>query len=135
MRLMSGAGQRIAVVDDDPSVRKALGRLLSIAHFNVETFASAREFLRACRDHSFECLIADLHMPEATGLDLRRHLRRVQLDIPTIIITAYNEPNIQERCEAESAALLLKPIAEAVLISAVNLALAVHQPANLQPGK
>lgn len=120
---MPGAGQKIAVVDDDPSVRKALGRLLSIAHFDVETFGSARDFLRACRDHSFECLIADLHMPEATGLDLRRHLRRVQLDIPTIIITAYNEPNIQERCEAEEADFLLKPIAERVLLDAVKSAL------------
>jgi FixJ family two-component response regulator len=123
MRSMSGAGQRIAVVDDDPSVRKALGRLLRIARFNVETFGSARDFLRACRDHSFQCLIADLHMPEATGLDLRRHLRRIQLDIPTIIITAYNEPNIQERCEAEDAMFLLKPIAEKVLIEAVRSAL------------
>lgn len=121
--LMPGDGQRIAVVDDDPSVRKALGRLLTIAQFDVETFGSARDFLRACRDHSFQCLIADLHMPEATGLDLRRHLRRSQLDIPTIIITAYNEPKIQERCEAEKAGLLLKPIAEKVLLSAVQLAL------------
>lgn len=130
MCVMLNTGQRIAVVDDDPSVRKALGRLLSIAKFEVETFASARDFLRACRDHSFECLIADLHMPEATGLDLRRHLLRVQLDIPTIIITAYNEPNIRERCEVEKAELLLKPIAEKVLMEAVRSALS--RPGNMR---
>jgi FixJ family two-component response regulator len=123
MAAMLGTGQRIAVVDDDPSVRKALARLLNIANFQVETFGSARDFLRAFRDHSFACVIADLHMPEATGLDLRRHLRRAQLDIPTIIITAYNEPNNRERCEAENATLLLKPITQSVLLNAVNSAL------------
>jgi FixJ family two-component response regulator len=135
MSAMLSTGHRIAVVDDDPSVRKALGRLLNIAKFEVETFASARDFLRACRNHPFECLIADLHMPEATGLDLRRHLRRVQLDIPTIIITAYNEPNIRERCEAEAAAFLLKPIAESLLIDAVRSALSGRQAAHVQPDR
>lgn len=123
---MSKTPLRVAVVDDDLSVRKALARLLVTAGFEAEAFGSARDFLRALRDHQFDCLIVDLHMPEASGLELQQHLRRNEIRIPTIVITAYNEANIRQRCEAAGAAFLLKPITESILVDAVQTAVAGH---------
>jgi FixJ family two-component response regulator len=115
---------RIAVVDDDMSVRKALARLLSASSFDIQTYGSARDFLETLeRDPHPQCLIVDLHMPEITGLDLQKYLTSLGVKIPTIIVTAYNEPGIRERCRAAGAAdFLLKPIHSATLISAINAA-------------
>jgi two-component system response regulator FixJ len=105
------------------SVRKALGRLLSASSFDILTYSSAREFLTSLESEPPECLIVDLHMPEITGLELQKYLSRSGIKIPTIIITAYNEPGVSERCQSAGAtAFLLKPINGATLIAAINAA-------------
>lgn len=115
---------RVAVVDDDASVRKALARLLSASSFEARTYGSAREFLDSLPGDAPECLVVDLHMPEFTGLDLQRQLLRSGIRIPTIVITAYNEPGIHERCRSAGAvAFLLKPLNGAMLIGAINAAI------------
>jgi FixJ family two-component response regulator len=120
---MSKRPTRVALVDDDVSVRKALERLLSASHFEIATYASAREFLKFLKVDRPECLVVDLHMPDLTGLDLQRHLARAGVAIPTIVITAYNEPGIRERCQLAGAAdFLLKPLNGANLIDAINAA-------------
>jgi FixJ family two-component response regulator len=122
---MSKPGTRVALVDDDASVRKALGRLLSASSFDIKTYGSAREFLKSIKIDLPECLVADLHMPDLTGLDLQRHLARAGISIPTIIMTAYNEPGLRERCYSAGAAdFLLKPLNGPILIDAINLAVA-----------
>jgi FixJ family two-component response regulator len=118
---MSKALPRIAVVDDDFSVRKAFARLLSANSFEIATYGSAREFVGALKNQSPECLVVDLHMPEISGLDLQTYLWESGIRIPTIIITAYAEPGVKERCEAAgAAAFLLKPVSGATLIAAIN---------------
>ena len=77
----------IGIVDDDPSVLKALSRLLKSHAFRTSAFKSAAEFLRALPDGLPECLILDLHMPEMTGLQLHLHLGHSGIKIPTIVIT------------------------------------------------
>jgi FixJ family two-component response regulator len=131
---MQAAHPRIAVVDDDMSVRKALARLLSASSFDIETYGSARDFLNALdQDRHPECLVVDLHMPEVTGLDLQKYLTSLGIKIPTIVITAYNEPGISERCRAAGAqAFLLKPINSATLIDAINAATRTTAPAPAQ---
>jgi FixJ family two-component response regulator len=116
---------RIAVVDDDMSVRKALARLLTASSFEIRTYGSARDFMVSLEnDPRPQCVIVDLHMPEMTGLDLQKSLFGLGIKIPTIIITAYNEPGISQRCrDAGAAAFLLKPIASATLIDAINAAI------------
>ena len=74
-------------MDDDPSVLKALARLLRARAFEARTYGSAREFLSALHEGLPECLIVDLQMPDMTGLELQRHLTRSGLRIPTIVIT------------------------------------------------
>jgi FixJ family two-component response regulator len=85
---MADALPWIAIVDDDPSVLKALARLLRSRAYEAKTFTSARDFLAALPDGLPECLIVDLQMPEMSGLELQRHLTRDDVQIPTIIITA-----------------------------------------------
>jgi FixJ family two-component response regulator len=113
----------IAIVDDDPSVLKALARLLGTRSFKTRTYASAADFLVALADGSPECLIVDLQMPEKTGLELQHHLAHNGLQIPTIVITAHDEPDALRRCVAAGAvAFLAKPLQEASLLAAIDLA-------------
>jgi FixJ family two-component response regulator len=113
----------VAIVDDNASVRKALGRLLAASSFETKTYASAAEFLQSLRDGQPQCLIVDLQMPGMTGLELQQRLARDGVSIPTIVITAHNEFAARERCEAAGArAFLLKPIEEEALISAIKTA-------------
>jgi FixJ family two-component response regulator len=121
---MSKVSTRVALVDDDASVRKALARLLSVSSFDITTFGSAREFLQSVKEAPPQCLVVDLHMPEFSGLDLQCHLIRAGIHIPTIVITAYNEPGLRERCESAGAsAFLVKPLDAKALIGEINSAL------------
>jgi FixJ family two-component response regulator len=123
---MANTSIRVALVDDDASVRKALARLLSACSFEITTFGSAREFLKSVKAATPECLVVDLQMPEITGLDLQRHLVRSGINIPTIVITAHSEPGLRERCQSAGAsAFLVKPLDGKTLIGEINSA--VHR--------
>jgi FixJ family two-component response regulator len=114
---------QLAVVDDDASVRKALRRLLQASSYAVDTFASASEFIASLNRRIPDCLIVDLQMPTTNGLELRMSLTRAGIAIPTIVITAHDEPGSKERCSAAgAAAYLLKPIQKTKLIAAINAA-------------
>jgi len=111
----------IAIVDDDPSVLKALARLLSLRGTEVKTYESAQEFLASLPDGLPECLIVDLQMPEMNGLELQRCLNGAGIQIPTIVITANRETEMREQCEAAGAeSYLLKPIQDTSLFAAIN---------------
>ena len=121
---MPEATPHIAIVDDDSSVRKALARLIGARAFNAQTFGSAREFIESLELVVPDCLVVDLQMPEMTGLDLQIHLARVGLNIPTIIITAHDEPALRQRCgHAGALAYLSKPLDESTLIAAITSAM------------
>jgi FixJ family two-component response regulator len=117
----------IAIVDDDPSVLKALARVLRTRAIGSRTYGSAREFLAALPDSKPdempECLILDLQMPDMNGLELQRHLNREGIAIPTIVITAHREADMRELCEAAGAdTYLLKPLQDVVLLAAIDRA-------------
>src|SRR5712671_372429 len=110
----------IAIVDDDTSVLKALQRTLRVRALQSKTFESAREFLTSLPDGLPECLIADLQMPEMTGLELHHHLTRSGIQIPTIIITAHGDIRVRERCESAGIiAFLSKPLRNESLFAAI----------------
>jgi FixJ family two-component response regulator len=114
---------RVAIVDDEPSVRSALARLLGASFFDIKTYGSAREFIDSIRDGPPECLVLDLHMPEFTGLDLLRYLNRRNDKIPTIVITAFDDDDIRQRCvEFGAKAFLKKPLHGPVLIESIRSA-------------
>jgi len=120
---MAGASPWIAIVDDDPSVLKALRRLLHTREFRVRTYGSARAFLTALPDELPACLILDLQMPEMSGLELHQHLTKSGFEIPTIIITAHDDSDVRRRCEAAgTAAYLLKPLQDTSFFAAIDKA-------------
>jgi FixJ family two-component response regulator len=112
-------------VDDDPSVLKALARLLRTRAIDARTYESARDFLDSLPEEASdawpECLILDLQMPDMNGLQLQRHLKQSGIRIPTIVITAHSEDNMRELCIMAGAdAYLLKPLEDLSLIDAIN---------------
>jgi FixJ family two-component response regulator len=120
---MKNANLRIAVVDDDTSVRNALMRLLETSSYVVQAFACAREFIVAMAHGAPDCIVVDLQMPGMTGLELQQHLASNGVRIPTIVITAHDEPGTRERCiAAGAAAYLLKPLRKTALFSAIDKA-------------
>jgi FixJ family two-component response regulator len=124
VRPMGDAKICIAVVDDDLSVRNALGRLLRANSYEVETYGSAQAFLDSLTVRKPACLILDLYMPDHSGFDLKRYLERKGINIPTVIITAHNEPDLSERCvDAGAAAFLIKPLTNTTLINSINRAI------------
>jgi FixJ family two-component response regulator len=113
----------IAIVDDDPSVLRGLGRLIRTCFRDTRTYYSAQEFLDSLQHCVPTCLIVDLQMPEMTGLDLQNNLKRNGVRIPTIIITAHDEFGTRQLCAAAGAhAYLLKPLQGPTLIAAINTA-------------
>ncbi len=119
--LMVEASRWIAIVDDDPSVLKALTRLLRTRAFHAKAYGSGQEFLAALPDGLPECLIVDLQMPGMTGLELHQHLARKGIQIPTIIIAAHGDTGVRERCESAGAiAFLSKPVQDTSLFTAID---------------
>jgi FixJ family two-component response regulator len=115
----------IAIVDDDESVREATKGLMRSMGLTAEAFACGEEFLRSPHLNRTACLVADIHMPGMSGLDLHRHLSARNKTIPTILITAY--PNDSVRARALSAGVicyLAKPFSEDDLIKCIRSALA-----------
>jgi FixJ family two-component response regulator len=118
---MVEASRWIAIVDDDPSVLKALRRSLRVRALEAKAYQSAQEFLSALPDGLPGCLIVDLQMPGMTGLELLNHLKRQGIRIPTVIITAHGDAGTRERCESAGAiAFLSKPLRNASLFAAID---------------
>jgi FixJ family two-component response regulator len=106
-----GAPLRVAVVDNEEAVRRALGRMLTASRFEVDIYASARDFLDSLPTRRPDCILLDYHMP---GLDAREVQQRLALDavhIPVIVMTAHDLPALRTQCLAEGAlAFLVKPV-------------------------
>jgi FixJ family two-component response regulator len=114
----------IAIIDDDAAVGRALARLIKAHSYSVGVYRSAREFLDALKTDTPACLIVDLQMEEMTGLQLVQHLADMGLRIPTIFVTARDEPGMQRSCEATGAiAFFLKPVMSEPLLGAIEAAL------------
>jgi FixJ family two-component response regulator len=121
---MATHSPRIAIVDDDAAVRKALTRLLKAANYHPDAYPSVEEFLAALGDEVPECLLVDYQLPRMTGLDLQAHLRENGVSIPVIIITAHNETKVRESCILLGAsAFLAKPVGRRELLAAIQYAL------------
>jgi FixJ family two-component response regulator len=115
----------IAVVDDESSVRRALDRLLRSAGFRVATFDSAEQFLALCHPEAVSCLVLDLQLDGMTGAELQLHLARTGAWVPTVIITAHDDPVARANAERHGAvAFLRKPFEDEDLIEAVRQAVA-----------
>lgn len=114
----------VFVVDDDPSVRTALKRLLASVGLACETFGSALEFLKRAEEGPAGCVLLDVRMPGPSGLDLQRMLRASGNDLPIIFVTAHADVALTVRAmKAGALEVLTKPFDDQILLDAVFQAL------------
>jgi FixJ family two-component response regulator len=124
----------VSVVEDDRFFRESMKRLMRSLGFAVEAFSSAADFLASPRLDETACLIADVHMPEMTGVELYRHHIEGGRTVPTILVTAY--PNDVDRSRALNDGVvcyLRKPIDEQHLIRCLRAALTSGEPPEENP--
>jgi CheY-like chemotaxis protein len=116
----------VAIVDDEPSIGRALVRLLKSAHFRAEAFTSGADFLASLPRSRPDCVVLDLQMPLMTGIEVQERLAQEQPAPPSrrpavIVITAYDEPGTREQCMALGAACYLrKPIEGDTLLESIR---------------
>ena len=122
---MNPSGSLVFLVDDDPSVRRGLTRLLLSAGHSVEVFASAAEFLARAQHVGPSCLILDIRMPGLNGLDLQEALTRQARDEQIVFITGHADvPMSVHAMKAGAVDFLPKPFDNEALLQAVEHALA-----------
>ncbi len=121
----------VFVVDDDISVRRSTERLIRSAGLDVETFSSAREFLKRPRPERPACLVLDVRMPGLSGMDLQRELTKSGIQIPIIFITAHGDIPMSVRAmKAGAAEFLTKPFRSRIFLDAVRAAIERDRAAN-----
>jgi len=122
---MTRAAATVFVVDDDPSIRRSLERLVRSAGYAVRTFVSARQFLERGDLDTPGCLVLDVRMPGQSGLDLHQVLAAAGHDIPVIFITGHADASMTEQAlKAGAVALLAKPFDGQALLDAIARGLA-----------
>src|SRR5215831_10654780 len=90
----------VAVVEDDPHMRRALQRVLRAAGFDASIFVSAEDFLEAGPPPSLRCLVLDVRLPGLSGPELYRRLRRDGAAPPVIFVTAHDTASVREEVSA-----------------------------------
>jgi FixJ family two-component response regulator len=114
----------ISIVDDDQFVRDSLKRLMKSFGYMAAAYPSANDFLKSPQVEETSCLIADVHMPGVTGVELYEHLVRAGCAMPTILITAYPDDRVRTRAlDRGVLAYLVKPFSETELTRHVRFAL------------
>ena len=114
----------VSIVDDDQHFRDSLRRLIKSLGYTVEAFPSAADFLASPRLAETACLIADIHMPAMTGVELHKHLVDAGYSLPTILVTAFPEEADRARALNDGVACYLrKPVDETHLTRCLRAAL------------
>ena len=125
---MSTKRALVYVVDDDASMREAVGSLVRSAGLRVETFASAQEFLSSPRPNVPSCLVLDVQLPGLSGLDLQRELAKADVQIPIIFITGHGDIPMSVRAiKAGALEFLPKPFNDEDLLNAIEQGIARDQ--------
>jgi FixJ family two-component response regulator len=114
------------LIDDDPSVRRAIARLLTAELFQIETFESAEQFLESGKAGIAECLVVDLMMPGMNGLELYEQLAAESIDTPVVFLTGHGDIPTGVRAMKEGAIdFLTKPVDDTDLLAAVRRGVAI----------
>lgn len=111
----------VYVVDDDPSIRKALERLLRSVGYHVLTFESAENFLEFTFGREECCLVLDIRLPGMTGFELHEKLSSQGATYPVLFMTAHDNPRWREMAKKAGAVVYLKkPFLEQKLFDAIR---------------
>jgi len=121
---MTEPATAVLVVDDDPSVRRAIKRLVESVGLQAELFGSAHEFLQAKRPDVPSCLVLDIRLPGTSGLDFQQELAEANIPVPIIFITAHGDvPMTVRAMKAGAIEFLTKPFRDQDLLDAIQIAL------------
>ncbi len=115
----------VFIIDDDEAVRRFLSGLIASVGLNVETYASAQEFLDADEPSQPGCLLLDIRMPGMSGLELQKELASRNIRIPIIILTGHG--NVQVAVHAMKAGavdFIEKPFNNELLLDRIQMAVA-----------
>lgn len=130
---MSNQTPTVFVIDDNPSVRTALERLISSVGFQVQTFESAQSFLNLASGLGPGCLILDIRMPFMSGLDLQNELASRKWEIPIVFLTGHGNIPLSVRAMKGGAVdFLEKPVDDQKLLDAICQALAKEKKTRLE---
>jgi FixJ family two-component response regulator len=122
--LTSSKQKIVAVIDDDPSIRASLAKLLSSRGYGTEMFDSAEAFLNAAATSKASCLVIDIHLGDISGLELARQLAADGFKYPVIFMTGLtNEIFRDQAAAADAIAFLTKPFPARFLIEAIEKAI------------
>ena len=114
----------VLVVDDDVSVRESLQELLRFAGWDVETFASAKEFLDRPRSFAPSCLVLDVNLPDLSGLEVQKRIASDRSDMPIIFITGHGDiPTTVRAMKSGAVEFLTKPFSDYILLDAIAAAI------------
>ncbi|HXE81454.1 MAG TPA: response regulator transcription factor [Vicinamibacterales bacterium] len=114
----------VFIIDDDPSVRRALSRLLRAEGFQVETFSSGDEFLHARAYANSGCVVLDMRMPGLSGFEVMERIAARRPALPVILITGHGDvPMATRALSSGCASFLAKPFEDEELLHAVRRAL------------
>ena len=123
----------VFVVDDDLSVRQGLQRLLKAVGWEVETFASAQEFLAHRKENIPSCLVLDVGLPDLSGLDLQKQIMEANREIPIVFITGHKDvPTSVRAMKAGAVEFLVKPFSEQDLLDSIQEAIKRDQSVRYQ---
>ncbi|MFW8584238.1 response regulator transcription factor [Rhizobium beringeri] len=121
---MENLRRTVAVVDDDASLRRSLGRLLNAYGFQAEEYTSAEDFLARDPNTAIDCLVLDIDLGGMSGIDLQRRLKAEGTSLPVIFITALETASAKAEAEKVGCvAYLQKQFPGGALIAAINKAL------------
>ena len=119
----------VFIIDDQASVRHALGEMLGVFGYSVETYESADSFLRALDPLRPGCVVADVRMPGMDGIELVRELARRQVLLPVVVISGHADvPMAVAAIKAGAEDFIEKPVDDVQLVAAINRGLARTYP-------
>ena len=117
-------GPTVFIVDDDVSMRQALSRLIRSVGLHVETFSSAREFLRQKEPEVPACLVLDVRLPGLSGMELQKEMASANCRIPIIFITGHGDIPMSVRAmKAGAVDFITKPFHDQDLLDAIQNAI------------
>ena len=122
---MTGSNPTVVVIDDEQAIRESLGSLFKSVGLDVQLFSSGPEFLKSGRPDGPSCLVLDVRMPDASGLDIQRELAAADIRVPIIFITGHGDIHMSvQAMKGGAIEFLTKPFREQELLDAVQLGLA-----------
>lgn len=113
----------VAIIDDDESLCRSLGRLLRTTSVQAVAYSSAESFLEDAKRRHFDCIVLDILLSGMSGLELNQRLKSAGSAIPVIFNTAHDEPEIRRRAfQSGCAAYLLKTDPGEIMLAAIRKA-------------